>query len=144
MPISTTIDVIRAGIVTAIRETVPSYEPRSEERWRPVSQKGDVPSTGLRSYFVELRDITEEGDVYGGCALHSADLYIWTSYVGLTSTEAQIFAGRDQQDLWRSLHRAQLDGAPRFTKQPFEPENEEEGRLWGAHLFSISLFLPLP
>ena len=144
MPIATTIDQIRAGIVTAIRETSPTYEPRSEERWRVVRQKSDVPSTGLRSFFVELTDIEEEGDIYGDCALHTATLNVWTSYVGLPPAEQQVMTARDQQDLWRSLHRAEIDGAPKFSKAPFDAENDEDGRYWGAHAFTAYLFLPLP
>lgn len=142
--ISTTFDLVRAGIMTAIVGVVPSYEPRSNDLWRPVQQKRDVPSEGLRSFFVELRDITEEGDVYGGCALHTANLSIWTSYQGLTPAEQQVLVGRDQQDLWRALHRAEIDGASKFTKSPFQEENDEDGHIWGAHSFVASIFLALP
>jgi hypothetical protein len=144
MPIATTIDAIRSSIVETIRGITPSYTPRSDERWRAVQQQKDVPSKGLRSFFVELRNLQEEGEIYGGCALHSADLHVWCSYIGLIPAEQQLFVHRDQQDLWQALHRAQIDGAPRFLKSPFEPENDEDGRLWGAHLFSTSFFLPLP
>lgn len=144
MPIATTIDAIRSSIVDAVRGITPSYAPRSEELWRYVHQRTDVPSNGLRSFFVELRDIEEEGEVYGGCAQHAAGLYIWCSYIGLIPAEQQVFKHRDQQDLWRALHRAQIDGAPKFLKSPFEAENDEDGRLWGAHVFQATLFLPLP
>ncbi len=144
MPIATTFDQIRSAIVTAIRETLPTYEPRSSERWRPVDQKSDVPSTGLRSFFVELINIQEEGEVYGGCALHTADLNIWTSYTGLKPAEHQVLVARDQQDLWRALHRAEIAGAPKFTKSPFDFESDEDGRVWGSHSFTAYLFLPLP
>lgn len=144
MPIATTYAAIRAGVVTAIKGTLPSYEPRSSERWRLVDQRRDVPSVGLRSFFVELKNVEPQGDVYGGCGLHRADLYVWTSYVGTTPTEAQVLIAEDQQDLWRSLHRAEITGAPKYTKAPFEYESEEMGRVWGAHLFIAEFFLPLP
>lgn len=129
--------------MTAIHDIAPTYTPSGGELWRPVDKRDDVPSTGLRSFFVELRDIVEDGPVYGGCAPHTAELRVWTSYGGLPPAEQQVFVGRDQQDLWRSLHRAQIDGAPKFEKQPFEEENDD-GRYWGAHVFTAHMFLPLP
>lgn len=144
MPIATTFDAIRSSIVSTILAVEPSYTPRSDERWRYVQQRTDVPSCGLRTFFVDLRDLEEDGEIYGGCALHTAQLYVWTSYIGILPAEHQVFIGADQQDLWRALHRAEIDGAPKFAKAPFEFENEDDGRTWGAHVFTASLFLPLP
>ena len=144
MPIATNIANIRAGIVTAIHGIAPSYEPRSSELWRPVDQIRDVPSSTLRSFFVDIQNIEEEGPVWGGCALHTAELRVWTSYLGLNPAEQQVVTLSDQQDLWRALHRAEIDGAPKFSKAPFEPENDEDGKYWGAHLLTAFLFLPLP
>lgn len=145
MPIATTIDAIRASIVTTIRGITPTYTPMSTDGWRYVDRKSEVPSTGLRTFFVELVDPIESGPVFGGCALHTADLLVWTSYGGLDPAEQQVLKVRDQSDLWRELHRAQIDGASKFEKQPFQTESEEgDGRLWGAHAFTAYIFLPLP
>jgi hypothetical protein len=143
MPIATTIDEIRSSIVATIRGINPTYTPTGSQGWRPVSSTQDVPSLGLRSYFVEIRDIVEDGEIYGECAGHTATLNIWTSYGGVSPADQQVLSARDQQDLWRELHRAQIDGAPKFEKQGFE-ESNEDGRQWGAHVFTAYLFLPLP
>lgn len=142
MPLATTFDAIRSGIVDAIVGITPSYTPSSTDLWRQVYQQKDVPSVGLRSFFVDLGVPVEDGEVFGGCARHRAELRVWTSYGDMPPGEAQVFKARDHQDLWRALHRALIDGAPKFEKVGFESQSED-GRIWGAHVFEATLFLPI-
>lgn len=143
MPIATTFADARAAIVTAIREWTPSYAPGSAATWRPVDQKDKVPSVGVRSYFIEMSAPVGTGEIYGGCELNECDLLVWTSYGGLSEAEGQVYAGTDHQELWTALHRAEIEGVSKFDKAGFEPETED-GRLWGAHVFTAYIFLPLP
>lgn len=96
-----------------------------------------------RNYYVDLGTPLEDGVVYGGCLQHTADLRVVTSYGGLGPVDEQIMPSEDLQDLWSALHSAEIDGVPRFLKVEFERIGES-GRLWGAHTFSVTLFLPLP
>lgn len=143
MPIATTFAAARADIVTTIREWEPAYTPGSTARWRPVNQRNDVPSIGVRSFYVEMAAPTGTGEIYGGCELNECELRVWTSYGGLSDAEGQVYAGTDHQELWTALHRAEIDGVSKFDKLGFEPESDD-GRLWGAHVFTAYIFLPLP
>ncbi len=143
MSTTATFDDIRAGIVTAIRGITPTYPHYAGACWNHVKSQASVPSSDLRNYFVDLDVPLETGDVFGGCAEHTAELRVWTSYGGLSEAEQQVMVARDHQDLWRSLHRAAIDGAPKYEKAGFEGE-ADDGRLWGAHVFTVTLFLPLP
>lgn len=142
MPESITYDELRAGIVTAIVGITPSYAPSSGALWCPVQSRDDVPSHDLRNFYAKLSTPVETGEGYGGCLQHECTLEVYTSYGGLNETEQDVLTARDNQDLWRELHRANLDGAPIFTKDDFADESDD-GRQWGAHVFNVQFFMPL-
>ncbi len=142
MPVSTTFDALRAGIVTAIRGIAPTNTPGASSLWNRVDAREDVPSNDARNFFVELDVPTEAGEVFGGCLEHEAELRIWTSYGGLKPATAQVLAASDHHDLWTTLNRAAIDGLALVEKDGFEPESDD-GRLWGAHIFTARFFLPL-
>ena len=143
MPISTTFREARAAIVETIRGITPTHPHYSGALWNEVRSKDEVPSADLRNFYVELSDPEETGEIYGGCAEHEAELMIWTSYGSLSPNDQQDIRSDDKQDLWQQLHRAEIDGVSKFAKAGFEPETTD-GRLWGAHVFTATLFLPLP
>lgn len=141
MSISTTHSAARAAIVTAIRGITPTYEHYQGACWNIVQSRDDVASQDLRNYFVELGMPIPEGEIYGGCELHTCDLMVYTSYGGLSPVDQQLVAAQDQQDLWDALHSANIPGVPKFDKGGFDAEGES-GKLWGAHVLTAYIFLP--
>ena len=142
MPVATTYDALRAGLITTIAGIAPSYTPSSALRWCPVLAKGEVPSDTARNFYVQMSTPVEVGEGYGGCLQHETTLEVYTSYGGLSDAEQDVMTARDNQDLWRELHRAGLDGSPKFAKDGFNDEFDD-GRQWGAHVFTVEFFMPL-
>ncbi|MGH1451192.1 MAG: hypothetical protein ACRBBM_17445 [Pseudomonadaceae bacterium] len=142
MPVATTYDALRASLITTIAGITPSYTPSSASLWCPVQAPKDVPSSDPRNFYVRLSTPVEDGEVYGGCLRHTAELEVITSYGGLSGAEQDVMTARDNQDLWRELHRAGLEGGPKFAKDGFNDESDD-GRQWGAHVFTVTFFMPL-
>ena len=144
MSLTTTFQDARAGIITTIVESTSSLSQGSADGWRLVEQVEDVPSLGLRSFFVDLGPPIPTGDIYGGCELHECPLDVFVSYGELPPAEAQVMVAGDAIDLRRSLQGAGIAGVPRFDYEGFEESSQGSGRSWGSHSFTVSLFLPIP
>ncbi|MEL6705035.1 MAG: hypothetical protein AAFP15_12215 [Bacteroidota bacterium] len=120
----------------------PAHAHRSGFGWNTVSGLDLVPTGDPRNFYVEV-DIptTDDGEVFGNCFEHTATLRVWASYGALDSNDAKDIIATDNHQLWQELNRAQIPGVPLFVKDGWEPESEE-GRQWGAHVFTVTMYLP--
>ncbi len=139
---SATIAEIHDGIVSTIRDVEPTHPHFASIEWNEVHSLEDVPSADPRNFYVEIEIPEEFGEGFGLCAQHTAVCRVWTSYGSLKRRDASDMASADNHNLWLALNRAQLTGLPLVEKQGWEPEGPP-GRLWGAHVFLLTVFLPL-
>lgn len=136
----TTPSVLRTTFIAAIRDIVPSHTDYAAERWRHVNRLREVPGR-LRNFHVACGVAEDvDGGFHGGGLQQSFELAIWTYYGDLHPNEDDSIISEDRRQIWltlRGLAESGTDGFITINPVGWEEEEDEEGRLFGAHVFEV-------
>jgi hypothetical protein len=130
--------------VPAIHDIVPTHRPYRDERWRYVPILREVPGA-LRNFHIRFGVAEEVLDgIYGADAIQmEMTCDVFTSYVGLGSTEDNSIISMDGHDILVTLSEIAESSGCGFLRiirenPSWEPlEEDDEGRRWGAHTFTV-------
>lgn len=141
----TTLRTVAADFVSTIEGIDPDYDLEQESEWASVDKLDDVPGENLRLFFCvwePSRPIEADG-IYGAGVEHESFCRVFTNYRTLDEVTAYEMIDSDGDQLWITLQERVdpvLDGLTAVYHEGYEPEEDEDGHQWGAHVFRV-LFL---
>lgn len=149
MPIqTTTLQALRAAIDARVQAIVPDHTRTSSHRWRRVKAREEARGT-IRGYYLSITEQqpSPEGLFASGLATYQAKLRIWTGYHSLNEEQGEDARSSDNRQLWVALSNVSgvISGLFNVVRELWEDgDDAEDGKRWGAHVFTIIFLLDQP
>lgn len=139
---ATTVGAMKAGLRAVILDITPSHTEFGNKPWTRAPSKRDVASGSVRTFHVTASQAkrTKTGVQTKDHGEFEFEFRVWTSYSGIDEDNDDGIIGQDGADLELAI-RSQyniLDGFYSASYEAWEPEDDEGGRLWGAHFFRVT------
>lgn len=138
----TTISALKASFRTVIKAITPTHTPSQSIGWRYVDRRRDIAGSDIRAFHIQfgIPKRSGEGVQAPDAGEHEVDLRIWTSYAGLDEDYDEELIAQDAVDLETTLSdRFNLtDGLYQVTYEDWEADDDEGGRIYGAHYFVVT------
>lgn len=138
---ATTPKAIRDDFKTQILAISPSHEEYRNAPWRYVASQRDVPGPELRTFTIDNGTPEPDFDTLASpeAGAFQYEMRVWTSYGALGPEDDDSIIHTDGAQLWSALANryTSLTGFVSAMYQGFEKEEEEDGRIWGAHVFEV-------
>lgn len=137
---TTNLRLLRADFRAQIRGLSPSY-PYHQTSWAPVDRLDHVPGERIRTFFIAFESPSPvEDGIYGDGVEYELEMSVYTNYAHLNDDIVDEMLAQDAEDLWLALE-ARIDpilaGFVSIRPEGFTSEDDDEGGLWGAHVFTI-------
>lgn len=143
----TTIRELRAAIAAVLRGLTPSETPRQDDGWRPVERREDVPGSELRRFYLSFQTAFDDD---AGVQAPDAEetpvrLFVYTNYGNLPDDEVENLLASDGIQVQHALQLRTDPTIPGLVDVRWEgwvAEDDDTGRHWGAHEYTIRYLAP--
>lgn len=143
---TTTIGALAEAFTTTIRQVTPAWAAYQDRGWRPVEDIPMVENGELRTFYVDMVDPVPVRDgIYSPSAIeHQCTALVYTNYSNLRRTEQRAMCGEDARQIWVTLDvlrdaetSSTIAGLVSVEHQGWQDEDDEQGRQWGAHVYTV-------
>lgn len=143
---TTNVGDLSSAIAAEIRGLTPSSTTRQDDRWREVDDIAQVPGGEIRTFYVDVVDATPVFDgIYSPSSFEcQATVLVYTSYLNTRRAEQRALAFSDWQQIYLTIDvlrdanpSTTIAGLVSFEHNGWNDEDDEAGRQWGAHIFTV-------
>jgi hypothetical protein len=148
----TTIGDLADAITAQIRGLVPAEVMQRARTWRPVDDIDAVQGGEIRTFYVDIPPESvrpyPSGYFSPSSIEHEAQCLVYTSYANLKRRDHRRLAAGDGRQVWLAIDVLRdaetvntIAGLVAFDHTGWQPEDDDQGRQWGAHTFAVRVLL---
>lgn len=147
MTASTEIGTLLDTFDERVRAIVPSATLHSDRRWRTVDDIDSVPGGEIRMFYIDADEpVPVEGGIYSPSQIeHEATVRVFTNYGNVRRRQKIKLTGPDGRQIWLAWDTQRdpiIPGLISVVHDGWEEEDDEQARLWGAHVYTVRFVAP--